>query len=264
MAAPPSTGARTLRLTTPFMVGADVAEVQRALGVPADGLYGPVTASAIASWKRESGYPEYAIDNAIGPTGIRRLLGEEPLPPAFQRRARARARALGDKDVVRERAVARMEAWAEAGLRERGATNVVPELVRLAGRLDVAAGYRRMGFPWCAFAAFLASLEHGGKSAHLGLRKLRFNALYCPTVLAEATAGRFGLRVMDASQAARGDLVLFDWDRRGDAADHLGRLREAPSTDQVSSVDGNSGPGNVFVALRERPPQLVRAYVRDS
>src|SRR6187200_1933269 len=47
---------RTLTLTSPYMTGADIVKAQRALGVPDDGEYGPVTASAVSDWKRRSGY----------------------------------------------------------------------------------------------------------------------------------------------------------------------------------------------------------------
>ena len=162
---------------------------------------------------------------------------------------------------VRERAVARMEGWAKRGLRERPpGSDVVPELVALAGRLDVLDGYRRMGFPWCAFAAFLAALEAGGEAADLGLRQGAFNPLYVPTVLEEAQARRHGLELVPHAQAVRGDLVLFDWPG-GDAADHVGRLRRPPADGVVATVDGNSSG---CVALRERPVSTVRAFARDS
>ena len=81
----------------------------------------------------------------------------------------------------------------------------------------VAAPFDEMGFPWCGFAVFLAALAEGGKTAALGLRRRSFNALYTPAVLAAAEAGRFGLRIVPAKEAWRGDLVLFDWDlTRGD------------------------------------------------
>ena len=256
---------RTLRLTSPFMSGPDVAEARRALGVPVGGEYDPVTASAVAEWKRRIGYPEGRIDNVLGPAGFRLLLGMSKLPADFERRKEARARRLASAGTVPERAVAEMEEWASAGLREKPAgSNKVPELVRLAGELDVAGRIQGMGFPWCAFSAFLAALKAGGKTAELGLRKERFNALYCPTILHEAQAGKWGLRVVAPSQAARGDLVLFDWSPQGDPADHVGRLRRPPAEGMVATVDGNSGEDDLFVATRERSMSTVRAFVRDS
>jgi hypothetical protein len=163
---------------------------------------------------------------------------------------------------VRERATATMERWAKLGLRERPpASNVVPELVTLARELDVAPRIAEMGYPWCGFAAFLAALEAGGETAALGLCEEAFNALYVPTVLAEARHARNGLRLVPPAQVRRGDLVLFDWNPAGDPADHLGRLVRRPLGSVVATVDGNSGGR---VALRTRPLAQVRAFVRDD
>jgi hypothetical protein len=250
-------GARTLRLTTPYMSGTDVAEVQRALHVADDGFYGPVTASAVADWKWRVGYPERQIDNAIGARGIAWLLGEKPLPAGFEARAEERRR---DARPIREAGAAEMERWAKANYRERG-RDVVPELVAMAGELGVVPTYREMGYPWCAFAAFLATLRHGGATADLGLRKARFNPLYCPEILNQAAAGRFGMRVVSAAQAARGDLVLFNWRDGGDEIDHLGRVLKPPTAKRVTTVEGNSANR---VAVRSRPVTAVAAYVRDA
>jgi predicted chitinase len=256
---------RILTLTSPYTAGPDVAAAQRALGVPDDGEYGPVTASAVSAWKRASGYPETEIDTTLEPDDMRRLLGRKPLPPAYARRAQARARETAPAGPVTELAVAEMEAWAGAKYAEKPpGRNTVPQLVRLARELGVAPGNAKMGFPWCAFSAFLAALKHGGTTADAGLRKLRFNALYCPTILSEAQAGRHGMRVIPQSQAARGDLVLFDWAPGGDPSDHVGRLARPPAGGMVATVDGNSGPEDLWVILRERPLNLVRAFVRDS
>ena len=72
------------------------------------------------------------------------------------------------------------------------------------------------------------------------------------------------MRVVAASQAARGDLVLFDWSPQGDPADHIGRLVRPPAGGRRRTVDGNSGNESLPVVLRERPTSQVRAYVRDS
>lgn len=222
------------------MHGPDVAEVQRLLGVAADGEYGPVTASAVRGWKRARGVTP--LTYALDPLDRRLLLGDVLL-----------------------RAVRLMEHWAIAGVGEDPAgSNRVPELVTLAERLDVEPEFSRMGYPWCAFAAFLAALVAGGKTAELGLRRKAFNPLYAPALLAAAQAGAFGLELVDREHAFRGDLVLFDWDPAGgDPADHVARLVEPPLDGRVRTVDGNSGEAGC-VALRERPIREVRAFVRDS
>jgi hypothetical protein len=254
---------RTLTLTTPYTEGRDVVLVQRALGVADDGFYGPVTASAAAQWKYDAGYLVADCVPTLDPTDQARLLGVEPLPEPFVRRAGRRARSIESGRRVPELAAAEMERW--VGLRERPTgSEYVPELSALAADLGLAEWYVRMGWPWCAFAVFLAALRHGGRTAAAGLRRGAFNALYCPTVLAEAQLGRHGMRVVPASQARRGDLVLFDWGPGGDPADHIGRLVAPPADGLAATVDGNSGEGSRFVALRERPLALVRAFVRDS
>ncbi len=140
----------------------------------------------------------------------------------------------------------------------------VPQLVTLATELEVAARFLRMGFPWCAFAVFLAALAEGGRTAALGLRRGSFNALYTPDVLTAAEKGRFGLQIVPAEEAWRGDLVLFDWDlASGDPADHVGRLVEPPDNGRVRTVDGNSGQMGL-VQLRVRSNRSVRAFARDS
>ena len=214
----------------------DVAEVQRLLGVRADGELGPVTAAAIAAWKRSRGLRGEGLTAAEH----ERLVADVPLL-----------------------AVRQMERW--VGLHEvpRG-SNRVPELVTLAGRLGVPASLGRMGYPWCAFAVFLAALAHGGESAARGLCRREFNAVYTPAVLAAEKAGGLGLRVVPSALAFRGDLVLFDWDFvHGDPVDHVGRLVEIPVDGRVQTVDGNSG-GDGLVARRERENGSVRAFVRDS
>lgn len=244
------------------MSGPDVAAVQVALGVEADGLYGPVTAGAAADWKFRSGYPFGQVDGTLSPDDQRVILGRAPLPPEYASRVKERAGEADRAALVRGLAVAEMEAWASRGMRERPlGSDRVPALQRRARSLGLADFYTRMGYPWCAFAVFVAALEHGGMTADLGLNGGLFNALYTPTVLAEAQAGRFGMRVVAPSQAQRGDLVLFDWGPGGDPTEHVGRLVEAPAEKTVRTVDGNTDDR---VGIRERPIQLVRAFVRDS
>lgn len=259
---------RTLTLTSPLMSGPDIVKVQAALHVPTDGVFGPVTASAAKAWRYRTGFPN-AVP-ALGPDAQRILLGQAPVPLTYKLRAAARAR-TAPKPTVRDQAVATMEGWAAQGLKEKPAdSNVVPELAARARALGLADWYARMGWPWCAFTAFLAALEHGGQTATAGLRKGAFNALYCPEILHQATIGAHGMRVVTASQAQRGDLVLFDWEHNG-IADHIGRLRAAPTAAGISTVEGNTSAGDNGsqsngggVYLRQRPLSVVRAFVRDS
>jgi peptidoglycan hydrolase-like protein with peptidoglycan-binding domain len=222
------------------MHGPDVAEVQRLLGVADDGEFGPETARAVAAWERARGAKH--ASSSLNPLERRRLTSDVLL-----------------------RAVRLMERWAIARVGEEPAgSNRVPELVSLAERLDVRPEFSRMGYPWCAFAAFLAALVAGGRTAALGLRRNAFNPLYAPDVLAEARARKYGLALVEAEDGFRGDLVLFDWDLdAGDPADHVARLVAPPLDGRVRTVDGNSGEQGL-VALRERSMREVRAFARDS
>jgi len=143
-------------------------------------------------------------------------------------------------------------------------SNRVPQLVALATQLEVAEPLVGMGYPWCAFAVFLAALAEGGRTAALGLCRRSFNALYAPDVLAAAENGRFGLQIVPDQDAWRGDLVLFDWDLAGgDPADHVARLVEPPVNGRVRTVDGNSGAMGL-VQFRVRSSRSVRAFARDE
>lgn len=218
----------------------DLAAVQRLLGVADDGVFGPETAHTIAGWKRARGV--HPASNELDPLHRRELLGDVLL-----------------------RAVRLMEHWADVGVGEDPVgSNRVPELVSLANRLDVRPEFSQMGYPWCAFAAFLAALVARGRTAAFGLRRNAFNPLYVPELLAEAKARNYGLKLVERDNAFRGDLVLFDWDfEAGDPADHVARAAAAPRNGRIRTVDGNSGEAGL-VALRERSLHEVRAVARDS
>jgi hypothetical protein len=79
----------------PFMKGADVEQVQRALNVEPDQEYGPDTRDAVRNWKFRAGYPAHAVDGELGITGQRRLLGQESLPVPFLKRAEQRTSGAG-------------------------------------------------------------------------------------------------------------------------------------------------------------------------
>jgi murein DD-endopeptidase MepM/ murein hydrolase activator NlpD len=84
---------RPLALTTPYLRGDDVSEVQRRLGFTGDavdGIYGPDTAAAVEDWKWRVGYPEDRITSRLALRGLAWLLGQAELPPEFAQRAQAR------------------------------------------------------------------------------------------------------------------------------------------------------------------------------
>lgn len=61
---PAPAGGRVLRVTQPYMTGDDVRAVQQALGIGADGVYGPGTAAAVSAFQTSKGL---AADGVAGP-----------------------------------------------------------------------------------------------------------------------------------------------------------------------------------------------------
>lgn len=73
----PAHGPRTLKLTRPFMKGSDVAEVQRAVGSTADGVFGPNTKAAVVRFQRAHGL---SADGIVGPKTWAAIRAPAPAP----------------------------------------------------------------------------------------------------------------------------------------------------------------------------------------
>jgi hypothetical protein len=86
----PTPTRRLLVTGPPLLHGPDVKAVQQALGVDDDTRYGDDTADAVQRWKFRTGYPERSIDRELGVPGQRMLLGLDPIPEPFTRRAKER------------------------------------------------------------------------------------------------------------------------------------------------------------------------------
>jgi N-acetylmuramoyl-L-alanine amidase len=63
-AAPPLAPVEVLRLAQPFMRGPEVSLLQEALGIEADGIYGPATRAAVLDFQRQLGL---VVDGEAGP-----------------------------------------------------------------------------------------------------------------------------------------------------------------------------------------------------
>jgi hypothetical protein len=273
---------RELRLTSPFMKSKLVELVQKALGdgLAIDGEYGPATAASATGWQWRLGASK--ANGILTPIQIRYLLGFRPFPAGWKARAAKRvgteppaAPAVPETLVIAgdvpERAVARMEQWANEGVMERPAgANQVPALATLCKQLGLSSWYQKMGWPWCCHAGFLPALEAGGVSAKAGYAG-KFNVLYTVSILDTAQAALHGMRIVGRSQARRGDIGLINFPKGDPRVDHFARLREAPTSSMVKTVEGNTSSGRAgsqdnggMMALRERPIDIFRAYIRDS
>jgi hypothetical protein len=266
---------RELRLTSPFTHGNDVKAVQRRLKVLVDGEFGPATASAVAAWKRRAGYPVKKINPMIGITGQKYLFGQKKLPPAFQLRAKLRARAerkrraeLAKLRSVQQKTLATMTLWADAGFKEVPAySNKVPPMQDIARRMGLSSFYVNMGWPWCAFATFLAALMHDSKAAHAGLRKGQFNALYTVDILYHAQQNNFGMRIVGKSEVKPGDFAMFNFPGGDPRVDHIGIVKQAPVNDWFVAVEGNTSASGSqtnggAMLIKTRPINLVTAFIR--
>ena len=262
---------RQVRLTTPFTKGDDVRLIQNRLNLKEDGEYGPATGSAVAAWKRRAGYPAKMIISSIGVPGQLYLSGRKPLPLAYRLRAKSRSKAVAKAIAsrpVRVKAMETMVAWSNVPLVEHpSGSNRVPELQNMARALNLSDYYHNMGWPWCAFAVNLAMLRHGSKTAALGLREGKFNALYTVDILNKALNNEYGMRVVGASQAQPGDLVMMNFPGGDPRVDHVGMVRKAPAGGSVQTVEGNTSlsgsqdnGGGVF--LKNRPLSNVSAFIR--
>lgn len=228
---------RTLVLTSPYMRGEDVRDAQKALSGNRygdfydgliDGEYGPVTATAAREAQRMLGYlkprPTYG-------QGLHRLLTGTAKPTvAMEARRKLRLRqakkvSLGQRalDVAR----------AQIGTKEQ------PPGTNIARPYTPWYGWHGWGAPWCAVFVSWCLVQAGSKAPQPGKRWA-----YCPYMVADAVAGRNGLRVVKNPKP--GDVVLYDWQERGLAgiADHVGLFERWDDGQHFVAVEGNTAVGN--------------------
>jgi hypothetical protein len=257
---------RNLTLTSPLMRGEDVRMVQEALDVPVDGEFGPVTAGAAKLRKYELGMQDSQVRASVT-TGEWPFISGERQPGAFMK-----ANQLLRKPKPSDSALAadRMKDWYTLLYRETpSGSNRVEPLAKLAKATGLSDWYQRMGWPWCAFAVFLAgrAVNHKDGPQKDGFAG-RFNALYVPDILTRAEHGQFGMRVVPDKDAKPGDLVVFNWD--GGVPDHIGRFLSFGPMGLVS-VEGNtsydasgSQSNGGAVAIRNRAWRNVQAIIREG
>lgn len=112
--------------------------------------------------------------------------------------------------------------------------------------------------PWCACFVSWCFHEAGAKCAGLPAASCTYG-IY-------ANAKKAG-KVVGVSSARRGDLILFDFDRNGSDAEHVGIIEEVGDTVFVC-IEGNTSPENNAagntVARRVRAKRYAFAIIRPD
>ena len=271
---------RVLRVTSPLTRGDDVRAAQRRLiakgylaAGQADGIFGELTASASADAKWAIGYAPRACTPIYGKQLDDLLSGKRKPTTAMRVRANRRAKRQ-PKVTVGARAANTMVEWARAGWKENPArSNFVPQLSAFGERLKVAPYYYNMRYPYCAYGAFIAALQHGSHSAKEGFAG-RFNVLYCPSIAVASGAAEYGMHRVAMSQIKKGTYVLFDWRGNG-VMDHIGialgkpgeavtaaNQRWTPGAREIVTVEANTSDANLsnggMVLVRIRSLNSIR------
>lgn len=92
------------------------------------------------------------------------------------------------------------------------------------------------GQPWCGFQVI------AGADRALGVR-LPDGVVYTPNVVAWAKANQNDMFVIAPSKAKAGDFALFNFPGGADT-DHIGVVKKPVKGGMVTSIDGNTSPGN--------------------
>ena len=113
--------------------------------------------------------------------------------------------------------------------------------------------------PWCATFVVACFKEAGDLLAIP-------NTAYCPTFEAWGKAQK---RIIPTAQAIRGDLILMDFTKSGQAQ-HIGIATHDfdKATQTIQTIEGNTGDINQAngdgVYLKSRPLGIIRAVVRPN
>ena len=243
---------KTLVLTSPNMVGVDVASAQTILknlgyyNGKMDSIYGQQTAAATKAAKWDLGYAEKNVTSVFDDALLNFLIDLNKPTLLMRRRAAIRH----NKRTVGDAALA--EAYKYIGMSEQppGSNKVM-----------FSEWYGMTG-PWCAMFVTYCFVASKSKSFIKGSKYA-----YCPYVLADAKAGRNGLRVVPKSDVRSGDIVLFDWNKDG-TSDHIGIVDKPPvkKNARFSTIEGNTSGTNPsdggMVAKMSRVTSDVIAFVR--
>lgn len=241
---------RVLSITSPPMKGDDVKQAQRALRDyecwpgKIDGVFGEMTGRACSQAKYRLGYRMSNIRPTYGNDLHEFLTGKRQPTLLMKRRAAARRpKNLGEQALV--------VAETYIGTKENPPNT---------NRVKFSNWYGIIG-PWCAMFVTYCFNEVGAKHFKPGVRWA-----YCPFMVNDARAQRYGLNVVPKDKVRKGDIVLFDW--KGDGvADHVGIVKNPPDTrGNFTSIEGNTSLNNDSnggeVMERVRNTKSVICFVR--
>ncbi len=112
----------------------------------------------------------------------------------------------------------------------------VEQIQRLGSELSPGA------WPWCAATTSWAYRSAGWKSWAAFVKS--HHEAWVPDWVRAAREKRFGMSIVGARGARRGDAICFDW-QADQTHDHIGLIRSRPNpvTLNVRTVEGNTSPG---------------------
>jgi hypothetical protein len=261
---------RLISLTSPYMHGPDVTELQRAMKVKKyyndelDGIAGPLTCQGFYRAKYWLGYGK--PDQVGGQLLYDYLKQVKPATAAMKARTKARV-AKRTKYLTSNQVMTRGENLVKTALAELGTTENPPN----SNRCKYSLWYKLIG-PWCAMFCSWICDKCGSK----------FHYAYVPYVLGDARAGRNNLTVTQNPKS--GNAACFDWGGDG-IPDHIGFYAEAAHLQKYApsayatavreqgklgsgefwAVEGNTAYGNDSnggkVMIRKRSRGSVRGFV---
>lgn len=227
--------ARVLALVSPHLKGEDVRVLQNALkqntfdkdympDAAADGDFGTFTSQGCYRAQYWLGYA--TPNHQAGTPLVAYLLGKTPLTAPMRAKRKDRIAHAAANQPLRVKAF--KEALTHVGVKESPAGS---------NRQMFGAWYGWNGVSWCAEFVSYCYAAAGSKTIQ---KKTRY--AYCPYVVADARAGKYGLSV--TRDPKRGDIVLYDWNNDG-TADHIGLFDEwIQQGSTFRTIEGNTSPTN--------------------
>lgn len=255
---------KTLSLTSPLTKGPEVKALQEALKNnqfksfykdKVDGIFGTYTANAVKSAKFWLGYPMGDIKGYAADPLMDYLTGKRRLPVTYRVRRDLRIKEAERKaaeQTLGEKAL--NSAITHLGTKESPANSNIVMFSKWYGLIGA----------WCAmFVTYNYQAVAGSKA----FNKNASRWAYCPFMIADARAGRNGLKEVSAANVRKGDVVLYDWQGDG-TSDHVGIFEgwKDKKKTKFTAIEGNTSLNNDSnggeVMRRERTKNQVICFAR--